>query len=1137
MTSQFADKLVEPLLKRLMVPLLSALLLLVIGFFIAQSFLHQRQLHISNAQFIDNTLRTLQLTLENQIQLFIALEKLILTNPDLLSILKYQQREKLLQAFAPEYQRLLDSQGITHFYFHKVDGFNLVRLHNPQRYGDRIERQTFKQAQLTSKRASGLEMGPTGDFALRVVSPVFDDDGVIGYLEIGKDIETIVPSLKNLENVDLALYIYKHGLQRQLWEQNHANHQHHAQYSWNLFDDYILTYTSNPAIVELLEHFHSHENTESGHSHFFEDTFHFERTEITGGHEQSQSYQIELDHKPTLLTILPLKDVSGKARADLILLHDVSQPTRNFHYWIGITAAASLLITLILAGFLFRFLKRVDLAIASQRLELLDSSDRLAKARSVTNDGIWEWNLQTQQVIFDERYYTMAGYAAGEFPSSFQSWQDHIHPDDLDLAVKTAKDFREGNLDKYDIEFRFRRKDGSYMWIRSRAKVFARDEAGKPLRIVGTHTNVTRRKNIQDSLIKSEQSYRMLVENQSDLVVEVDRDGRFLFVSPSYCQLFGKTEEELIGKTFMPLVHEDDRETTARAMEALHHPPYSCYLEQRAMTADGWHWLGWQDNAIVDDDGQVLSIIGVGRDITVRRQMETQLRESEEKFSKAFYQQDIAMELVDLDQATRLEINDKYCEITGYSREELLNSNIYDKNLWLNPKDQLQAVKQLRTLGTISEVPMDITDKSGQSRNLLLSAAKLDLESQQNIVIATLIDITQLRAAEQALKESEARFRIAFNQQYQFICILDADGVALEVNDLPLKVGKIRREQVIGKPFWQAAFWENMPEIQQVWQERFAALKKDFQPIHSDEPFMDSDGGIHYTESTTSAILDNQHNLKFILIEATEVTERRKAEKQRDELLEKVQELNVNLELRVKKRTAELKAVNKELEAFAYSVSHDLRAPLRSIDGFSQALIEDYAEKLDEKGHDYLNRVRNAAQRMGQLIDDLLQLSRVNRNEIHLQQIDLADLAEQVLEDLRHADPDRKVDVRLGKGLMVEGDPRLLQVMLVNLLGNAWKFTAQQDQARITFDRSKQKPDVFFVKDNGVGFEMRHADKLFGAFQRLHHAREFPGTGVGLATVQRILHRHGGEIWAEAELGKGATFYFSLAHSKKPKAK
>jgi light-regulated signal transduction histidine kinase (bacteriophytochrome) len=259
-----------------------------------------------------------------------------------------------------------------------------------------------------------------------------------------------------------------------------------------------------------------------------------------------------------------------------------------------------------------------------------------------------------------------------------------------------------------------------------------------------------------------------------------------------------------------------------------------------------------------------------------------------------------------------------------------------------------------------------------------------------------------------------------------------------------------------------------------------------------------------------------------------EIVDRQQAE-------QRAQELNQGL----RQAIIELKAVNKELETFSYSVSHDLRAPLRSIDGFSQALIEDCLDQLDEAGHDYLRRIRTATQRMGQLIDDLLTLSRVIRSEMHREPVDLSKLASHICTVLQQSYPERHVEFNIQPGIIAEGDSRLLQVVLENLLNNAWKFTAKKPHARIEFglmppvanavNTQGQINPTYFVHDDGVGFDMAYLDKLFSPFQRLHSANDFPGNGIGLATVQRIVHRHGGQLWAEGSVEQGATFYFTLA--------
>jgi light-regulated signal transduction histidine kinase (bacteriophytochrome) len=291
---------------------------------------------------------------------------------------------------------------------------------------------------------------------------------------------------------------------------------------------------------------------------------------------------------------------------------------------------------------------------------------------------------------------------------------------------------------------------------------------------------------------------------------------------------------------------------------------------------------------------------------------------------------------------------------------------------------------------------------------------------------------------------------------------------------------------------------------------------------HREWQFRRKDGSVFAAEVIATAMPDG--NLLGMI---RDITERRKAE-------EKIHQLNNELEQRVIERTAQLESANKELEAFSYSVSHDLRAPLRAVNGFAGIVLEDFSSQMPEEGKHYLERIRKGGQRMGELIDDLLAFSRLSRQSVNRQSVNTVKLVQDVLEELKPQQEGRKMEIRIGELPPCHGDGALLRQIWVNLLSNAIKYTRDREPAIIEIACTCENgEDVFSVQDNGTGFDMRYVNKLFGVFQRLHRADEFEGTGVGLAIVQRIVQRHGGRVWAQGEVNRGAIFHFTLKEGKK----
>lgn len=628
-------------------------------------------------------------------------------------------------------------------------------------------------------------------------------------------------------------------------------------------------------------------------------------------------------------------------------------------------------------------------------------------------------------------------------------------------------------------------------------------------------------KRSEEALRRSHHKYETLVDSINGIIWEADaRTFRFSFVSKQAERLLGYPAERWISEpTFCKdHIHPDDRQTVldfcARVAESAG-DKQTHDLEYRMIAADGRAiWLRNIATVLAKDDQPDL-LQGVMIDITERKRAEETLQRFQFCMEHApegvfFMNRDAGFSYV----------NEQACRSLGYTRDELMCLKLWDidpiyskeswETKWTQRQEDQIGTMHVETLHRRKDgvvFPVEIWAK-----HLWLGASDFH--------VAFVRDITERKQAEEALKEAEARLRLAL--QAGRIGMWDWNMVTGQI------AWSIEHEKLWGMApgTFKGTYEEFDARLHP--EDRNGLSRAVTQAIAERRNYCHEyrvvwpDGSVHWIAGQGKPLFNDADNPVRMIGVVRDITEQRLAEAE-------INRLNQDLERRVTERTAQLEAVNKEIEAFSYSVSHDLRAPLRAMGGFSRVLLAQYADRLDSQGKDFLHRVDEASRRMAELIEDLLNLSRITRRDMRKKPLDLTALAHSIAEEIQGAEPKRRVTFLIQDRLKAEGDPGLMRIALENLFGNAWKFTSKRSDATIEFGRFEQEGrPVYFVRDNGAGFNMDYADKLFGAFQRLHSINEFEGTGIGLATVQRIIHRHGGKIWAEAEVEKGATFYFTI---------
>jgi PAS domain S-box-containing protein len=666
----------------------------------------------------------------------------------------------------------------------------------------------------------------------------------------------------------------------------------------------------------------------------------------------------------------------------------------------------------------------------------------------------------------------------------------------------------------FDNEFQY--PDGSLGWFELRIQPVP--EGVLILSIDRTRAKLAEkeRQGSEAALRANEEKYKYMFANNPQPMWIYDLDTlAFLEVNDAAIAIYGYTREEFMAMTLKDIRPPEDIEALLKDVEKTNQK-FSSSQNWRHLKKSGEIMIVEIISHSVDHNNRKARHVIVNN-ITDRRKTEEELRKSEDLFNKAFHGSPSSMAIITRPERKYKAVNDSFLHLTGFSRDEMIGRSGIEIGL-VKAEDTSKFRAALDEKGKLINVEVLVRSKSGKPIYLLTSSENIELGGQP-CSISTMIDITERKATEEALIESETKFRKIYEEGPFGMALVNKDFRFTAANNTFCQIIGYTEDELRKLSFKDITRPEDLvndiPSVTKLMNGEISVYK-------TEKQYVRKDGRIIWGSLTVTANFNQEGQFLYNLAILEDITQRKKAEND-------IKILNETLEQRVEERTSQLLAVNKELEAFSYSVSHDLRSPLRGINGFTQILLEEYSPNLDEEGKRICAIIQENSHKMGILIDDLLAFSRLNRAEMQQREIPMKELVKSVFNELSYEKTVNCIEFNLGNICDSHGDAIMLKQVWINLISNAIKYSSKKEKPII--DIVCRKADgfcIYSIKDNGVGFDMTYKDKLFGVFQRLHGQREFEGTGVGLAIVQRIIHRHGGKVWATAELNSGAEFFFSL---------
>ena len=748
------------------------------------------------------------------------------------------------------------------------------------------------------------------------------------------------------------------------------------------------------------------------------------------------------------------------------------------------------------------------------------SEERFRDLVALSSDWYWEQDAEL-------RFSDIATAGGSLAPWIRERWLGHSLPE---IAGERAEHGRWPALigaqrsGQAFSEFTFRiaqgRPDAGWYSITGRP---LRDEAGELTGYRGVIRDITAERQVQEALAESETRYRTTFQQAPVGIGSLTLDGQWIETNDTLCQLLGFTREELVARSMLLITHPDDRPDDREAFARIEDGEWMAHTrEKRFIRKDGDEiWVRMNISLLRHQNGEARHFIAVFEDIGERLAALRALHASETRYRSLV---DLSPDAIIVHHEGVIRLANPACiKLLGAQTErDLLGLQLLDLVAPEHQSDirqRMQALLEATSEGR-SAIPEQFQFRRLDDETIEVEATAVNVElDDEKVVLCVLRDIAERLAAQRALRESEGRYRDVVESVNEVIFQTDEGGRLSFLNSAWPKISGFGIAESIGAPLVEFLH----PDDRNKFQRRLAHLLSTPGSHFEAELRLRTAGGeIRWIEATARPVATPDNNITGINGSLDDISTRKIAELT-------LKNINHELENRVQVRTAELEASNRELEAFSYSVSHDLRAPLRAIDGFAHVLEEDYSSSFDDLARQYLQRIRGASHRMANLIDDLLELARLTRQTLRKESVDLSEQAIQIVDELRSEAPDRRTDFEVTAGLVVQADRVLIRVVLENLLRNAWKFSAEREVSQLRFYAERRGEQLAYcVADNGSGFDMNHAGKLFQPFQRLHRHSQYEGSGIGLATVQRIIQRHGGTVWAESVPAEGARFYFTL---------